>query len=115
MITLLKRSSLQNIKYKFLLIYLLNVSDIICTILLLKTGLFIEANPLMFKVIQDQSAALALKVFLPALLLLALTVRIHKATEYQLRISNYLVNIILLLYTLINLSHIIWFVLVQCV
>ena len=109
MITIFMKHSLNNIKNKLLALYILNVTDIVLTLLLTSTGFFIEANPLMSKVIQSPSATITLKIGVPAVLLIVVFARMQKATDHQLRISNNLICIVLLLYSLINLSHIVWF------
>ena len=105
-----KMYSLQKIKLKFLLLYILNITDIIFTFLLIRTGYFIEANKLMDKIMQSPSASILLKIVLPAVLFIVVFIRMQRATDRQLRISNYLINIATSIYALINLSHIVWLV-----
>lgn len=71
------------------------------------------ANPLMANVTQIPSASILLKIVVAAVLLIVVFVRMQKVTDHQLRISNYLINIILLLYALINLSHTVWFTIIS--
>jgi hypothetical protein len=47
MIAFIKNYSLDNIKNKLLMLYILNVTDIVFTLLLLSTGFYMEANGLM--------------------------------------------------------------------
>lgn len=68
-----------------------------------------EANPFMIKAVQNLSISFILKIVLPAILLLYLSLRIKKATDYQLKISNIIINIATTAYALINVSHLIWF------
>lgn len=111
MITFIKNYSLDNIKYKLLILYILNVTDIIFTLLLLNTGLYIEANTLMTGAVQNPMAGFTLKVVLPAAMLFYLYIRMQKANNTQLKISNVIINIAAFLYALINTSHLIWFIL----
>lgn len=109
MITFIKNFSLENIKFKLIVLYLLNITDIIFTVLLLGTGFYMEANSLMVDAVQSPSASFILKVLLPALLLVFLYIRMKKATETQLKKSNIVINIAISIYTLVNISHLVWF------
>lgn len=111
MIAFVKNYSLEIIKKKFILLYLLNVTDIIFTLLLLQTGYFEEVNVFMVHAVQNPLASMLLKVVLPALLLLYAFRRMKKADLSQLKASNIAVNISLGIYTLVNISHIIWVIL----
>lgn len=108
MITFIKNYRLESMKKKFILLYLLNVTDIICTILLLKTGYFTEVNILMVKVVQNPFASMCLKVLFPALLLYYIYKSMKNADMEQLKASNIAVNISLVIYSLVNLSHVVW-------
>jgi hypothetical protein len=108
MITFIKSYSLDNIRKKFITLYLLNVTDIIFTVLLLQTGYFAEVNFLMAKAVQNPLASFLLKIILPAALLLYMYHQIKDADEDQLKVSNIAVNISLTIYTLVNLSHLVW-------
>ena len=107
----IKTYTFENIKYKLLLLYLLNVTDILFTHLLLSTGLFMEANFLMVKAVQNISSSFMLKIVLPAVLLLYIYLRMKKASETQLKQSNLILNIITGVYIIINISHLVWFLL----
>jgi len=109
MTTFIKNYSLKNIKHKFLILYLLNLTDIIFTLLLLHTGLYMEANALMVKAVQSLVSSFILKVVLPAALLGYLYIRMTKATETQLKKSNLIITIVISIYFLINVSHLVWF------
>lgn len=108
MVAFIKNYKLECIKKKFILLYLLNITDIIFTVLLLQTGYFAEVNFLMVKAVQSPVASILLKVLLPAALLFYIFYRMKKAAIDQLRAANIAVNISLTIYTLVNLSHIIW-------
>lgn len=102
---------LDSIRKKFVFIYLLNVSDIIFTLLLLQTGAFVEGNFFMRGVVQSNTLSFVMKLGVPALLLCIIYVRIKKATERQLAAGNLLINVCLVLYVAINISHIFWIIL----
>jgi len=104
-----KNPKLKNIKIKLLILYLLNVTDIIFTLLLLSTGLYREANIFMVKVVESIHASFILKIALPAALLMFIYVRMQTATDQQLKKSNLFINGVITIYTLVNISHIIWF------
>lgn len=101
----IKENSYINIKKKLQVLYLLNVSDIILTLLLLKTGLFVEANGAMVNIVESPVVSIILKVGLVGVLIYYLIKRIAKATEKQLKMSNYIINAALGIYTIINLMH----------
>lgn len=111
MITFIKSNTLSNIKCKFLLLYLLNVLDIFFTLALLRTGYFQEVNPVMQSMIEDPILSLIVKLLLPALLLIYLSLRITQATPRQLKIANYLINAMNLVYFIIFCFHILWTIL----
>ncbi|NLJ40610.1 MAG: hypothetical protein GX352_03220 [Clostridiales bacterium] len=108
MLTFLREYSLPGIKTKFILLYLLNVTDIIFTRLLLGTGVFVEINALIANVVLDSVVCILLKILLPAVLLTILYQRMHRATERQLKISNIILNLAVAFYLLVNISHLAW-------
>lgn len=108
MITFIKSYHVENIKKKFIILYLLNVADIVFTLLLLRTGYFTEVNIFMSKVVQNPLFSFLLKVVLPAILLTYIYQKIKDAEISQLKASNIAVNISLTIYTLVNLSHLVW-------
>ena len=109
MIAFIKTYTLKNINYKLLILYVLNLTDILFTMLLLSTGCFMEGNILMRKAVQSIPASFLLKFILPALLLFYISLRIRNASEMQLKQSNTLLSIITAAYALINISHILCF------
>ncbi|EKQ57444.1 MULTISPECIES: DUF5658 family protein [unclassified Clostridium] len=109
MISFIKNYSLENIKYKFIILYLLNVLDIFFTLLLLSTNLYIEANILMIRAVQNPIWGIILKVIFPAILFIFIYLRMKKATNNQLKQSNFLINCAIILYIIINTFHLIGF------
>jgi len=99
---------LECLKKKFILLYILNVIDIIFTLLLLKTGYFEEVNLLMVKAVQHPLLSLIIKVIFPAILLTYVFRTIQHADDEQRKVSNIAVNISLSIYSFVNLSHVIW-------
>ena len=108
MITFIKAHNLVNIRKKLIILYLLNVLDIIFTLVLLQTGLFREMNIFMINAVQSPFISIILKIIFPAGLLFYLYKRICLSDNEQLRATNIGLLISLTLYSLVNLSHIIW-------
>lgn len=96
------------LKYRLIFIYLLNVSDLIFTKMLIATGLFVEANMLMEPIISGYISTV-LKVGLVAALLIWIFHRLQAAKERQLVKAVYIINACLGLYILINLGHLVSF------
>lgn len=108
-ISVLKAKDIISIKQKLILLYILNVADIIFTLFLVNTGMFLEANTIMATLVNNrQLVILVIKIVVPVVLLIGVYVRMKKATEKQLYQSNIIITATLALYVLINISHIIW-------
>ena len=111
MIAFVKNYTLFAIKKKLILLYFLNLFDIMFTLLLLSTGLFIEINQFLVDQLDHPGRVVLIKVILPALILLYIYIRIQKATQRQLFQSNIVINLVTCFYLLINISHLIWIIL----
>lgn len=108
-ITFLKVKDLNSIYKKLIGLYILNVTDIIFTLFLINTGLFIEANYIMSNIINiNQLFSVLIKVLIPLILLASVAFSMRNADEKQLYKSNILINIAFIVYLLINISHILW-------
>ena len=111
-IYLLKTRDLILIKKKLITIYILNVTDIMFTIFLVNTGMFLEVNTVMAPLVNNrQLLSILIKVVIPFLLLLWVYQRMKGATEKQLYLSNTIINGCLIFYGLINISHVMWSIL----
>lgn len=108
MLAYVKDCSLDNLKNKLIVLYVLNVTDIVFTLFLLNTGYYLEANILMTSAVQSYTASFNLKVVLPAILLLYVFYRLKSANDRQLRNSNIMISGITIVYAFINLSHLVW-------
>ena len=108
MFTFIKSYELITIRKKLIILYLLNVTDIIFTLALLQTGFFSEVNIFMVNAVESPIASFLLKVILPAVLLYYLYRRICQSDSSQLKVTNIGINISLSIYALVNLSHLIW-------
>ena len=105
MIAFINGYTLKNLRVKLLILYILNIFDIIFTILLLNTGYFMEVNVFMARVVQNPIVCFTLKIMLAGFLLVILYKRMKNATEKQLKRSNVFINSILFIYSFINILH----------
>lgn len=108
MISYFKCCSVEGLRNKMIFVYVLNVTDIIFTLILCGTGAFIEANPLAALFTGSTAAALIAKSLIPAALLIYLYCRLRNAAERQRKKANISLGALLILYSLINISHITW-------
>jgi hypothetical protein len=104
----LKAADLQNVRKKLIGIYILNVTDIAFTLLLLKTGMFAEGNTFMQNIVSNEVLSIFIKVIIALGLIMYAYYRVQFATEKQLRQCNYFASGCLIYYGLINLSHLVW-------
>ncbi len=96
---------------KLLVLYLLNIIDWVCTEALISSGQFYEANPIMQPVFQSFWLTLAVKGVLP-LLLIGFCCFIYKlAGIKESTTANVIIYIGLIAYSLVNMWHIINFLL----
>lgn len=105
MIKLLKSLSLDTLRDKLTLLYILNALDIVFTFGLLKTGLFKEINSLMISVVDSPWLSIMIKLIIPALLIIYILFRLEELPETNMRLCHICVNIVLLIYTAITIMH----------
>ena len=96
------------IRGKLIALYALNVSDALLTYLLIGTGCFSEVNFLLKGVVLNFGELFLIKIAFPAALIAWLYFRIHSATEKQLRLGGIAINSVLLLYTFVNMLHLVF-------
>ena len=96
---------------KLFFLYALNLSDWLCTSALLGTGKFYEANPLMNPVMHSFMPALLIKGLLPLALTMLCAVLFKLSGERDSRFTTVLLNIGIVAYTLVNLLHVVNFLL----
>ena len=107
-ISVLKTGDLDSIRRKLNALYILNVMDILFTICLVNTGMFLEANAVMASLVNNrQILSVIIKVVIPFVLLVWIYQRMKDATAKQLYQSNIIINGCLILYGIINISHVI--------
>lgn len=110
MFTYIRNSSLEKIRFKLIILYLLNALDLFFTLILIDTGKFLEVNPIINGVLDQPVNLLLIKILVPFLLILFLSIRLRKAERHQLIISNKIISGALIVYGFINLMHIFWIV-----
>lgn len=111
MIGFIRDSSILNLKKKLMFLYLLNVTDIIMTLILYNTGLFTEVNFIIACLLDNHFLSLFIKTIIPGILLYMLYIRMKDANSKQLIISNYIISFALACYVAINLLHLLWVIL----
>jgi cytochrome c biogenesis factor len=106
-ISVLKTRDLVSLRQKLILLYILNVTDIIFTIFLVSTGSFQEVSAFMAPLVNNMPlASIIIKIAVPSVLLLGIYQRMKKAAEKQLFQSNIIITGCLIFYVLINISHV---------
>ena len=96
---------------KLAFLYALNLSDWLCTRALLSSGRFYEANPLMSTVLQSFLPTLLIKGILPLGLAVLCAVLYKFAQIADDRFTAVLMNTGIIIYSLVNLWHIVNFLL----
>ncbi|GFP76003.1 DUF5658 family protein [Clostridium fungisolvens] len=113
MFNFFKNYNLSIIKRKLLIIYLLNVTDIFFTLILVNSGYFYEGNTLMAVILNTPILAILCKTLIPATLIVFVYNRMKKATLNQLIYSNKIIVACILFYSFINLLHLIWLIMLK--
>lgn len=106
-----KKSRALMFYFKLLMLYLLNVSDWLCTESLISSGRFYEANPIMQPVIDSFWLTLLVKGILPLALVLLCALIFRLAGCEESRFANIMINFAIIAYSLLNIWHIANFVL----
>lgn len=106
---LIKRySKSEYLKQKFIALFILNLSDLLFTWLLLFTNkeYFREANFFLDSIIYNIPVSFIVKIGGVAAVILYWNFRIREASEKDIQLSNIGLNICVVLYIIINLFHI---------
>lgn len=106
-----KRSKALIFYFKLLMLYLLNVSDWLCTEALIASGRFFEANPIMQPVVDNFWLTLLVKGILPLVLVLLCAFVFRLAGCEDSRFASRMINFAIIAYSLLNIWHIANFVL----
>ena len=96
---------------KLYLLYALNVADWLCTLILLRTGGFYEANPLMRPFADSLPQSFLLKCAAPAIVMGAIIWCLRKLDVRDLRRLDRWIAFTLTFYTALCIGHIINFIL----
>lgn len=95
---------------KLFLVYFLNVFDWVCTITLLSTGLFFEANPIARTFIDSVVLGFLIKCLIPFVAVFLCSKGMHILEISQLRFVDMLISFVLTVYLAITFDHIINFI-----
>ena len=95
---------------KLYIIYMMNVADWVCTVVLLRSGGFFEANPLAAGFVGDLSLGFAMKCILPAGIAWLLARLVGELPSDGLRSADRSVAFGLAVYFLLCVIHIVNFV-----
>ena len=101
----------QNIEKKLYLSYSLNIIDWVCTLILLSTGGFYEANPVARLFINSLSLGFLIKCAVPLLIVVTVSWALSKLSFDDLAIADRFVCFLMVFYIAINLDHVINFIL----
>lgn len=98
---------------KLIILYALNVIDYMFTLILISSGLFVEANPILqFHI--DGIWGFVLKCIVPLILLSYLHIRFLTCKLKYEKAIKILLNVILIYYVAINIMHIFWLTITVC-
>lgn len=95
---------------KLYFVYILNVLDWVCTVLLLKTGLFFEANPLARAFIGSLSLGFLIKCVAPFVVVFVVARFMHILSMKELKVVDMMISFALTVYLAVILDHIINFI-----
>lgn len=96
---------------KLIFLYFLNIIDWICTEALIGSGYFHEANPVMQPILENFWLTLLIKGILPLILISGCALIYKLADAEQSFMTNFLLYIGIIAYAMVNLWHILNFVL----
>lgn len=99
-----------NLKRKLMFVYLLNVIDYVCTLALVSTGRFIEANPIANTFIDDIGMGIIVKCVVPFGLMFFVVRCMHILNFKELRFADMIISFALTVYLVIMIDHLINFV-----
>ncbi|ONI39624.1 hypothetical protein AN639_02405 [Candidatus Epulonipiscium fishelsonii] len=97
--------SAKTLKTKVVFLYLLNVFDIIFTLILLETSYFQEANVFMQSIVTSNILSIFVKIILPAGIVFYILYLIKQCDIDKLIFCNVVISISIIFYILVNLNH----------
>lgn len=92
---------------KLILLYALNISDILFSILLINSKYCLEANPLMVFMFKEPMLAFLFKATVPGLLLILVYVIFKYNPGKQFTFSVGLINFAIISYVIVNVLHVV--------
>ncbi len=92
---------------RMLILYFLNLSDYLFTLILISSGLFMEANPLLSLSING-SAGFFAKCVLPAAMLIYIKLRITSGEVKHMLAAKVMLDIAAVFYFAVNCMHVFW-------
>lgn len=107
-----KKSEQYHFSLEILVLYILNVVDLVLTQVSLSTGKVYEANPLMVDLMNNLPMAIIIKVVFLGLALFAI---VYFAYRWEIKIVKFLHILILsviAIYSFVNINHIVNFILI---
>ena len=100
---------LKRLYKKLALVYALNLTDWVFTLLLLRTGQFAEANPVMQPFITSIPQGFTLKCLFPAAAIGTVMLLLRRLRLSELGTADRFISFVLVFYLAINLDHIVNF------
>lgn len=95
---------------KLYFVYFLNVLDWVCTVLLLNTGMFFEANPIADTFIDNVWLSFFLKCVAPFFVVFLVNRFLHILDIRELKLCDMMISFTLTVYLAVTLDHIINFI-----
>lgn len=98
-------------KKNLILVYLLNVLDILFTLYLTSTGMFQEANPILKNIVTNNPLlSLIIKIFIPLCIIIYVIYKINKNPNINYKKHNLLIKGLLFFYIGLNILHFFYFI-----
>lgn len=101
----MRRCTSSGVRIRMLLLYALNILDMVATKFLLQTGKFREMNPVMALALQSDWATLILKLLLPAALMVYLDRRLQFADAKHLKLTARVLEVLIFAYCVVSVLH----------
>ncbi|MBQ7132869.1 MAG: hypothetical protein IJO20_00055 [Ruminococcus sp.] len=106
---MLERLVCRKLSQKLYLVYFLNVLDWVCTVMLLKTGLFYEANPIANTFIHSILLGFVIKCVAPFAVVFLIVRSMNILEISQLKTADMMISFALTVYLAVTLDHVINF------
>lgn len=107
---MLERIVCNKLVRKLYFVYFLNVLDWVCTVLLLNTGMFFEANPIANTFINNILLGFLLKCVAPFVVVFLVNWFMHILDMRELKLCDMMISFALTVYLAVTLDHIVNFI-----